>query len=721
MNNRLLLLLMVFTAILFIANAGALADRTYAYDSPALTTDTSLRFIPNVGQFPDQVTYQIGGSRLPAWLSDDSIWLNLTDADSALGLSLRLRFVGLEPSLEMQPFARQSGVAHYLGGNSQTDVPIWAGVQWLDHNGQPQLTLAGSRGRLAFDTSRPINLELTGARVLAIEGGVARIQTALGPAQIPLPLAPAGGQLVVIDNAGGVGRWALPVSEGETTSTAPQANGLIFSTFIGGELLDRANAIALDDEDAAYVTGHTQSLIFPAEAGVLTPMHGVDVYIAKLDATGAALEYVTWVNPNPGQPDDADYAYDIAVNDAGNAFVVGSTLSPEFCAFLGSPPGFDTTHNGNDDAFMIRLTPDGSEPDFCSYIGGDEADIANAVAVDDADNIWVGGGTWSADFPATPGSYNTRIAGQRDAFVVRFDSAGIAQSFGTFIGGAEQEEITRLVLDSAGNAYATGWTSSSDFPATSGAFQEVFGGVFDAFALKLSSDGSDLEFATYLGGETEDRGWAIQRAPGGRLFLTGQTLSADFPTTPGSYDTGHNGDYDLFITAVDAAGSNLVYSTYYGGADTDIGRALALDGSGGVYFTGETSSNDLPISSCPFDDSLDGGIDALVGMIVDGHSLQYGSYLGGDIWDYGNGIRLNQAGQMVLTGRSLSADFPTTPDAYDPQHNGDYDIFISGLTTACLQKQRHLFLPLVPGQTGAAGRGPLNAASLVQPEKTALR
>jgi hypothetical protein len=533
--------------------------------------------------------------------------------------------------------------------------------------------------------------------------GVAHVQTVLGPAEVTLPLAPAGSEILAKDGQGNDRRWALPAQEVEAVPTVPQNNGLLFSTFIGGELLDRANAIALDDEDAAYVTGHTQSLIFPAEAGVMTPVHGVDVYIAKLNAAGTALDYVTWINPNPGQPDDTDYAYDIAVNDAGNAFVVGASLSPEFCAFLGSPPGFDTTHNGNDDAFMIRLTPDGSALDFCSYLGGGEADIANAVAVDEADNIWVGGGTWSADFPVTPGSFSNRIGGQRDAFVVGFNSAGITQTFGTFVGGAEQEEITRLIIDGAGSAYATGWTSSSDFPATPGAFQEQFAGVFDAFALKLTADGSDLDYATYLGGETEDRGWALQLADNGQIVLTGQTLSADFPLTPGSYDTSHNGDYDLFISALDSSGSSLQYSTYFGGADTDIGRALALDSTGGVYFTGETSSGNLPLSTCPFDDTLDGGIDAFAALIVDGESLAYSSYLGGDIWDYGNGIRLNQTGQMVLTGRTLSPDFPTSPDAYDPQHNGDYDIFVTGLTTACLQKQRNLFLPLVLGQTGATG------------------
>jgi hypothetical protein len=249
---------------------------------------------------------------------------------------------------------------------------------------------------------------------------------------------------------------------------------------------------------------------------------------------------------------------------------------------------------------------------YSTFLGGASTDQGSGIAVDGAGNAYVTGWTVSADFPTTPGAFDTTAAGA-DAFVTKLNPAGSALVYSTYLGGASTDQGSGIAVDGAGNAYVTGFTFSADFPTTPGAFDTTFNpGTFDAFVTKLNPAGSALVYSTYLGGASTDQGFGIAVDGAGNAYVTGLTVSADFPTTPGAFDTTFNGGGDAFMTKLNPAGSALVYSTYLGGASNDQGSGIAVDGAGNAYVTGSTFSADFPTTPGAFDTTFNGSIDAFV-------------------------------------------------------------------------------------------------------------
>jgi len=234
-------------------------------------------------------------------------------------------------------------------------------------------------------------------------------------------------------------------------------------------------------------------------------------------------------------------------------------------------------------------------------------------------------------------------------------------------------------VDTAGNAYASGHTASSEFPTTVGAFDRTFNGGYDVYAVKLNSSGSSLVYGTFLGGSGSDECWAsIAVDDSGQAYLTGSTSSTDFPTTSGAFDRTFNGGSDVFVVKLNAAGSGLVYATYLGGYTYDHGSSLAVDAAGHAYVAGGTSSSDFPSTLSAFDRSYSGGsYDAFVTKLyLAGSALNYSSFLGGSGQDDGGAIALDGAGNAYVTGRAGSTDFPTTAGAFDTTYNGGDDAFV---------------------------------------------
>lgn len=452
-----------------------------------------------------------------------------------------------------------------------------------------------------------------------------------------------------------------------------------FATFIGGTLWEEGRRVALDPAGNIYLTGYTTSTDFPTGSLRANPTHGIDIYVVKLSPDGSTLLYSVFLNTATLNAED--YGNALTVDQNGYAYVVGETRSPDLCP--AGLPGYDLTYDG-DDAFLFRLDPAGNM-DYCTFLGGTDFDQANAVAVDDS-GIYLAGSTWSTDFPITSGGPHN---GLRDAFLLKFDPAGTTLLYSTFIGGELQESVTDMALDDNGNAYATGWTSSPNFPAPTG-YDTTYGGEFDAFALKLNPAGNTLLYSTFIGGNNEDRGYGLVVDSSGRATLTGRTLSAtDFPLQA-PFDNSHNGDYDAFVTTLDPAGTGLLFSSYFGGAGYESGTGLATSGQT-LFLTGDTQSANLPLSANPFDDTLGGDSDAFL-AVIDNQLLTYASYIGGSDTDLGQGLALNPNGQPIVTGRTRSTDFPVTAGGYDPTHNGDFDIFALHLTLATNYR---LYLPLV--------------------------
>ncbi len=265
---------------------------------------------------------------------------------------------------------------------------------------------------------------------------------------------------------------------------------------------------------------------------------------------------------------------------------------------------------------------------YSTYLGGNSFDAGTGIAVDGAGSVYVTGTSSSMNFPTTPGAFDTSGNGWSDAFVTKLNAAGSALVYSTYLGGGEDDEGEAIALDDAGSTYVTGYTDSTNFPTTPGAFDTTSVGNA-AFVTKLNAAGSALAYSTYLGTDGGAIGYAIAVDDAGSAYVTGDTISL-FPTTVGAFDTTANGGDDPFVTKLNAAGSALVYSTYLGGNTFDVGLGIAVDDAGSAYVTGDTVSTNFPTTAGAFDTSANGAHDPFVTKLnAAGSALAYSTYLGG--------------------------------------------------------------------------------------------
>ena len=316
---------------------------------------------------------------------------------------------------------------------------------------------------------------------------------------------------------------------------------------------------------------------------------------------------------------------------------------------------------------------------YATYLGGSVFDGGMAIAVDSNGSAYVTGRSDSANFPSTPGAFAISNAGGGDVFVAKLAPSGGGLVYSTFVGGSAQDEGRGIAVDASGNAYVTGFTYSSNFPTTTAAFDRTYGGNGDGFAVKLNAGGSSLAYSTYLGGSNNDRGLALAIDSAGVSYVTGETSSSNYPTTANSVDPAWNGDFDVFVTAVNATGTALAYSTFLGSGGFDDGLAITVDGASSAYVTGKASPG-FPVTPGAFDTTPNGGYDSFVAKLDPaGSRLVYCTYLGGSAWDEGLGIAVDSAGNTYSTGNVQSPNFPTTPGVFDQTLSGSVDAFVTKL------------------------------------------
>ena len=335
---------------------------------------------------------------------------------------------------------------------------------------------------------------------------------------------------------------------------------------------------------------------------------------------------------------------------------------------------------------------------LATYVGGGGVDQAFAIALAGDGSVFLTGNTVSADFPTTVGSVQPASGGGVDAFVVKLNPTFTARVYSTFLGGAGNDAGRGIVVDAAGNAYVTGFTTSANFPTTTGAFQETPpagepAGTANAFVVKLNPLGSALVYGTYLGGTGSDIGLAIAIDGSGGAYVTGGTFSADFPITLGAAQLILGGDRDAFVTRLSPSGAGLVYSTFLGGAGTDVGNAITVDTTGTAYVTGSTTCAAAPCSTLTDFPTTPGVIqavrppgepagvaDAFVTKLGALGGLIYSTYLGGIAADEGLGIVVDDLGDAIVTGGTSSANFPFS--AGFPLFTGALQAFLTKLNPA---------------------------------------
>jgi uncharacterized protein (TIGR03437 family) len=619
--------------------------------------------------------------------------------------ALRLKLVNAHPAPEGEGLDELPGKSHYLIGGDparwRTGIRSYARVRYRDVYPGVSLTYYGNQRQLEYDfvvapgaDPRRIHLAFEGAQQMRLDGnGDLLLQVAGGEVRQRKPVIyqeadrefSAGARRMiaghyVLRGEREVGFEIAAYDPGQPLVIDPV---LSYSTYLGGAGSETGYSIAVDQAGNAYVAGTTSSDDFPLTPGALkTTSGGGDVFVAKLNAAGTALVYATYFGGA-----SSDVGYSLTVDAAGQVYVTGSTASTNFP----TTPGALRAEFSGGEAFVAKLSAAGDALIYSTYLGGSKNDIGYGIAVDPAGSAYVTGLTTSTNFPVTAGAAQSAFGGgSADAFIVKLNPAGSALLYATYLGGSSGDDGRGIAIDADGNAYVTGNTSSGNFPATSGALQTAYGGGGDAFVAKLNAAGGSLLYATYLGGGNSDRASSIAIDAAGQAHIAGDTVSNNFPATPGALQTAFGGGSppsDAFVAKLNAGGTALLYATYLGGAGTDRAFGIALGSAGQAYLTGSTFSatlsNNFAVTANAFQPAFRGNMDAFIAELSsDGSALLYSTFLGLSGNETGSGIAADAAGNVYLIGSTSSANFLTTPQALQAAYSGSQEAFITRMGTS---------------------------------------
>jgi hypothetical protein len=590
-------------------------------------------FIENRGQLDSRVSYYVHGRQHAIYLTSNSLLYALTA--SSRRVWLQVEFPGASPHPAMDPSAPTTALVSYFHGAPQqwkTALPTYSTVTYSDLWPGIDLELTGPSGWLKYHfhlrpgaDPRLIRLAYHGVTSLSITpGGSLHIDTALGALTEDKPVA-----------------W----------QDTPHGRQPVAAAF-------RLNANEVHFELGAY--NHRLPLTIDPVVFLSAGFLG-------------------------GLQDDT--ALGVAVDQAGNAYLTGSTYSSQ--ASFPVTVGPDSTFNGGStDAFIAKVNPTGTALLYAGFLGGSGNERGEAIAVDAAGCAYITGYTTStqATFPVLAGPDTTYNGGSMDAFVAKINPTGATLLYAGYVGGAASDDGTGIAVDPAGNAYIAGYTASTQttFPVHLGPDLSYNGGPYDAFVAKVNPTGTALVYAGFLGGEGDDSSTAIALDSAGSAYLTGITTStASFPVLQGP-DLTANGQTDAFVAKVNAAGTGLVYAGFLGGAANEIARAIAVDAAGCAYLAGSTESTQatFPVLTGP-DLTFNGSIDGFVAKVnATGTALVYAGFLGGAANEDVRAIAVDQAGNAYITGDTNSSEssFPVLngPDlSHNGAYSGDYDAFVT--------------------------------------------
>jgi hypothetical protein len=654
-----------------------------------------LAFEPNQGQTDAQVKYMARANGYTLFLTNQDAVFAFHSKTSASELGMRgraamshtsgasvakkespavvrMRLVGENSSAQIRAANQLPGKSNYYLGNDptkwRTNVSQYARVAYKNIYPGIDLAYYGEQSKLEFDfviapesNPAPIDFAFNGANHLATD---------------------ASGNLTISSAAGDV-VLHKPVAY-------QQQNGI-------RQLVD-ARFVLKGTNQVSFGLGnydHSRELVIDPTVTYSTYLGG----LAEDDGLG------------------------IAFDSSGAAYVTGETESTNFPILGGVAPN---TNAGGFDVFVTKVAADGLTLVYSTYVGGSGSDSGNFIAVDASGDAFVAGGTSSSDFPVTTGAFQTSFkGGSLDAFVFKLNPGGTALTYSTYLGGTGSDFAVGLAVDGSGNAYVIGSTGSTDFP-TLNPIQKQLNGTTNGFVTKLNPSGSALVYSTWLGGGTGDFASAVALDSSDKAYVTGGTQNGTFPHTTGAFQTTcgscSGGLNNAFVTVINAAGSNYVYSTFLGGADNDEGLGIAVDSSGDAYVTGMTdSSTTFPIKSA-YQSTYGGGLnDVFVSELNPaGTALIYSTFLGGSLADVGTGIALDGSNHVYITGQTAStgappAGFPLVAPT-QATIGGDNDAFVSeiGSTGSTLLFSTYLGGSLNENTT-SSGNGPLGAIAVDGP------
>ncbi len=630
--------------------------------------------------------------------------------------SVRLRFVGSNPAVRIAGVDELRGRSNYLIGRDRSkwrrDLPNYRRVAYYGLYPGIDLIVYGTRNELEYDLvlapgANPsiIRFNVDGVTNIRTKDGDLVLATSSGEVRLPAP--------VVFQEIGGTrrplaGGYILHGGKPKPSIRNPQSVRvgfrvgrydpskplvidpvLTYASYFG-RAGSGVSGITLDSAGNLYITGSTSAPDFPTVPAFEGSFGGgTDSFVMKINARGNEMLYSTRFG---GIGDD--FAARIAVDGRGNAFVTGSTNSGNFPVtagapqmssaggLCGSPPQVSSPCF---DAFVLKLNPAGSDVVYGTYLGGTGDDAGSAIALDLTGNAYIAGRTSSADFPIV-NALQKKFGGGGDAFFAKINTEGTVFLYASYLGGGKADTAGGVAVDSKGSLYLAGSTESADFPVAN-AFQAALKGPRDAFVAKVAPSGSSLVYATYIGGSGSDAATALAIDAAGNAYVTGQTVSADFPTVNAVQPSraGVNACSssffgfdaipcpDAFIAKLNASGSSLVYSTYLGGGATDGAMGIGIDAAGNAYVVGSTQSSDFPLVNplqtvfiYSYSLCLPGpqftvncGAAFVTKLNAAGNALMYSTYLASGSLDSGTAIAIDTAGNAYVAGITASSAFPT--------------------------------------------------------------
>lgn len=666
---------------------------------PSSQVRVPLHFERNVGQAGRSGGFVARGGGVDALLTGSGAVL------ATGGSTMRLRFEGARSVRPAGVHRLRASVNYFVGSRSNwhTDVPVFSAVRYAHLYRGVDLLFHGNRGALEYDF-RVARGAAAGSIALAFRGASLRLRAdgALvardGNARLVQP-APTlyqrmdGVREPVVGGYRLLGRHRVGFWVGAHDSSRALVIDptIVYSSYIGGGNDDYANAVAAGPNGTVVIAGATESFNFPTKSAYQDKNAGTtqdprDAFVAKFKPGASGKDSLIYSTYLGGA--DYDEAYGVAVDSKGAAYVTGYAAynSSDFPTTPGK--AYQPTKASGDDAFLSKLSANGKNLPYSTFLGGTGYDQGYGVALDGTNRATITGFTESSNFPVTGNAYQSAKGGDYDAFASIIDTSksGVASLlYSTFLGGTNYD-FGRGIRASGKTLYLTGQAESADFPVTPSAFQGALRGNSDAFVTKLDTSktgGNQLAYSTFLGGGGYDRARGIARDQDGLVYVTGDANSNRFPVK-NAFQSKTTGTDDAFVSKLNpnkSKGKSLVYSTLLGGADDDEAYGIAADGKGHAYVVGYTYSKNFPTNRavqrhlagrCPPGYCEDGFVTELS---ASGRRLLFSTYLGGGLYDDADGVALSKAG-IAVAGETYSYNFPTKR-AFRKQLKGEYDAFLT--------------------------------------------
>ena len=704
--------------------------------SPGFTAPGGrIGFEANAGQVDPQFQFVARGGAMSVYLADGGVAsLDLRDASGAsTGVVKALLVGGAAARAEAVAEEPLSGRINYLLGNDSSkwvrDVPTFGRIRYRGVYPGIDLVYYGSQGRLEHDfivapgaDPRRIRMRLAGADTIEVEANgdaLLKVGTQAVTWKKPMLYQTVAGLRRRVEGRYRVeSNSELGFEVGVYDPLRPLIIDpvVIYSTYVGRGGNETAARLAVDNNGNAYLIGVSTDNSYPTTPGTGTltpPLARGNIVVTKLNANATELVYSTILGGA-----GIDIGLGIAVDPQGSVYLTGSTSSEDFPttpgAFqrvYGKPSGEFANTPGLGDCFVTRLNSAGNGLSFSTYLGGTVLDACSAIALDQTGNVYVTGATNSANFPSTEGSFQRVFRGGRgtypilkssDGFVAKFNNSGTQLLYATFFGGNGEEAGASIAVDGDGNAYVTGSTNSTfGFPLTASAPQTRYAGsggnvevgLGDAFILKFDRTGSNLVYGTLLGGARDDVAFGIAVDKQGAAYITGSTLSTDFPTTAVARQGNYRGQSvtagwyagDAFAAKLNPAGTAWEYSTYLGGSADDRGAGIVAADDGSAWIAGHTLSNDFwrtedatqRLYAGDRQNEFYGSGDVfLTHLNPTGQTLLFSTYLGGQGNDWALGLAADSRGSIYVAGGTSSLDFPTTPGVYQRAYGTAQSLFL---------------------------------------------